>query len=88
MTSTHTGEYINISIPQSLLHQAHLDDAGPFSFELCSDGLLIRPKKSRTLNFTPHSSWPAGMFTPYHDDSFPDVAELRADLIEPQPIDL
>lgn len=38
--------------------------------------------------FTPHPSWPKGMFTPYNDDRFPDIHELRADLIEQQPVEL
>lgn len=41
MTSMHTGDYTNIAIPRSLIHQAHLD-IGLLSFELCSDGLLIK----------------------------------------------
>lgn len=37
-----TGEYIKISIPNNLMHQAHLG-TGKFSFEVRSDGFLIKP---------------------------------------------
>lgn len=49
MTSTPTGGYTNIAIPQSLLSQAHLD--GELSFELRSDGLLIKQ------NTHPRAGW-------------------------------
>lgn len=58
MTSIHSGEYTNIAVPQSLLSQAHLDDAGPFSFELHGEGLLItRSKKSQVSDFPAFGIW-------------------------------
>ncbi len=50
MTSTYTGEYTNIAIPQSLLQQAHLD-SDHLDFELRSDGLLLKsPQHPSSIN--------------------------------------
>ena len=43
------GEYVNIAIPQSLLHQAHLDSEA-LSFELCGEGVLITCSKDSSVS--------------------------------------
>ncbi len=88
MESTYTGKYKNIPIPYELLIQAHLDSV-PLSFEVCGERLVITQQiEPNQSDSKPHKNWPKGTFTPYHDDSFPGIAELRAELIEPKPVDL
>ena len=50
--------------------------------------LIEKQSHQLTLTFTPHSGWPKGMFAPYGDNSFPDVHELRADLLEQKSVEL